>query len=125
MKCQVKNRLGQPCKRNAVPGSEKCGPHSGLQDMRALGSAGGRHKKMNANLPRKTVVDFETFAWALEIALQVAQGKRSVSTALDSLRILCEPSNKIEGALSPRGSDEFDRLEQLLMEAMPMPASRW
>jgi hypothetical protein len=113
MRCAAKNRFGQPCKRNARPGSDKCGPHCGLQDMKALGSTGGRHKKMNATLPSKTIVDFETFAWALGIALEVPQGKRSVDTALDLLKVICD------------SEDELDRVEAILSAAMPMPVSRW
>jgi hypothetical protein len=56
--------------------------------MGALGHLGGvaRHRV----LPSETIADFGTFAWALEIALGVPTGRRSMDSVLNHLKILCK-----------------------------------
>jgi hypothetical protein len=44
-RCQAKNKAGQPCQATIVGPDGLCTAHSGKQDMRAIGSLGGKGRK--------------------------------------------------------------------------------
>jgi hypothetical protein len=109
-RCKAQNKRGEPCSATIVGSDGFCTAHSGRQDMKALGSLGGKgrkaidpervHEGLRAYLKRE-VSPAEVWG-ALQLALRGQNESARVQASRVLLDALAEPA---------RGCPECARLE--------------